>query len=473
MFASKVFDSGSRRQFAELSGDLNPIHIDSIIARRTYAGAPIAHGMHLLLWLLDEMARAHHASPNLQGLKVQFRNVVYLGEQVDAHLLESTDNLVRYRLRVAEAIVADVSINLGLTAAAPSVFLAADELLVEVIRANDVPLGNMRAISGTISTQTPLETLGAMFGAAVRWLGADAVSALARSSYVVGMLVPGLHSIYGGLDLVMVPTQNPGTLSFAVGEVDVRFRRVSIEVVGGGWNGVILAFVRVPPVEQPSVDEAAGRVEGGEFRAVNALIVGGSRGLGELTAKLIGAGGGHCVITYAAGADDARRVAAEIAASGGRCDVLSYDISLPAEEQLRSLRMAPNQIHYYASPSTAGRVRQKYSQLRFENFSHYFVRGFRDLILAADQAGWTFTAHYPSSVDLDAPRLAWKEFAHAKAAGEALCAELNRSLPRNKLVISRLPPLATDQSVSLVRTPSGDSIGVLLPIIREMNLAVP
>ena len=48
------------------------------------------------------------------------------------------------------------------------------------------------------------------------------------------------------------------------------------------------------------------------FAGQRSLIVGGSRGLGEVTAKIVAAGGGYPVITYMESKDEAERVAAEI-----------------------------------------------------------------------------------------------------------------------------------------------------------------
>ena len=49
-----------------------------------------------------------------------------------------------------------------------------------------------------------------------------------------------------------------------------------------------------------------------EFAGSTALIVGGSRGLGALTAKILAAGGGKVIITYATGRADAEDLTEEI-----------------------------------------------------------------------------------------------------------------------------------------------------------------
>ncbi len=55
------------------------------------------------------------------------------------------------------------------------------------------------------------------------------------------------------------------------------------------------------------MNEVGPHVSANEFTGAAALVVGGSRGLGELTAKLLAAGGGRVTITYAYGEGDALR----------------------------------------------------------------------------------------------------------------------------------------------------------------------
>ncbi|MFC0387193.1 SDR family NAD(P)-dependent oxidoreductase [Muricoccus vinaceus] len=56
------------------------------------------------------------------------------------------------------------------------------------------------------------------------------------------------------------------------------------------------------------------------------LVTGGSRGLGRSTAHSIAARGGDVVITYQSRADEARAVAAEIAATGRKAVALQLDV---------------------------------------------------------------------------------------------------------------------------------------------------
>ena len=125
---------------------------------------------------------------------------------------------------------------------------------------------------------------------------------------------------------------------------------VTLDAVGPGIIARVEGFVRPRPVEQERLQDLATLVQPGAFTGVSALIVGGSRGLGATTAKLIAAGGGEVCITYASGADEAEAVAREIRAAGGRCQVLRYDAAEPAAAQLAALAMRPSQLYHFATP---------------------------------------------------------------------------------------------------------------------------
>ena len=46
----------NQERLTAASGDRNPMHVDAALARRTQAGAPVVHGVHLLMWVMDSVA---------------------------------------------------------------------------------------------------------------------------------------------------------------------------------------------------------------------------------------------------------------------------------------------------------------------------------------------------------------------------------------------------------------------------------
>ena len=310
-------------------------------------------------------------------------------------------------------------------------------------------------------------------------LGASTVAEIAASSYVVGMEAPGLHSMFSKLDLTLVetePSTPPCALHYAVTSMDERFRKLRVAVEGSAVRGLLDAFVRVPPVRQVSMNLVANYVEAGEFAGMDALVIGGSRGLGELTAKLIAAGGGTVTITYALGQVEAEAVVGEIRAAGGRGKALPYDVRQPPVQQLRALQSAPTHLFYFATSTIFRPKLGVLSSSMLAEFLQFYVQGFYDLCLAliAPEAprrtpGTQLFAFYPSTVFIDERPAGMTEYAMAKAAGEQLCADVNLRLPEVHVVVHRLPKLPTDQTAGVLPERETDALEALLPVLRTMK----
>ena len=78
----------------------------------------------------------------------------------------------------------------------------------------------MEGLSGRLSFASPPDTVAAMFPAASGWLGPRRVAALAATSLLVGMVCPGLHSIYGDLTVEACDENDPGGLARLPGGLD-------------------------------------------------------------------------------------------------------------------------------------------------------------------------------------------------------------------------------------------------------------
>ena len=82
---SKSFSAGDVRQFSEISGDRNPVHLDAAYAAKTRFGRPIAHGM-LVAGLISAVLGTELPGPGSIYLSqtLQFRAPVYIDDTVTA-----------------------------------------------------------------------------------------------------------------------------------------------------------------------------------------------------------------------------------------------------------------------------------------------------------------------------------------------------------------------------------------------------
>lgn len=463
--STRIFDDMLHERFARASRDFNPIHMDAVAARRTLAGERVVHGIHTLLWLLDVVGGEEHRT--LRSLKAQFRKPVYIGDQAAAQISVSGDAL-RARVLVDgnEVLVATLGFaprELPVPPIAPDI-----EAREPVPVAVDLGIEEMAASRGRLALGPTIAACAELFPRAARLAGARPVAALAAASCVVGMELPGLHSLFRGVDVVIDPACESDALGFAADSVDPRFRLVKVAIDGGGLKGFLETLSRPPPLRQASMRQLAEVVTPGEFSGTDALVVGGSRGLGELTAKLIAAGGGRVVITYAAGKADAESVAEEIRSAGGRCETIAYDVrSGPVLKAAPA--PAPSRLYYFATPTIARRKAGVFDVRRFTEFNTFYVTGFLQLVqesLRSRAEG--IKAFYPSTSFIDSRPADMTEYAMSKAAAEVLCTDLQKSHPKLRILTRRLPRVPTDQTSSVLNI-EADPVQVMLPVVREMQ----
>lgn len=464
---SKTVSWEEQRNFARVTGDYNPVHMDDIAARRTQAGKALVHGMHMVMWALDRLIAEEVLSMPLAGFKARFSKMVYVGETIALWVIRESGSLVSAQVRVGNTVAVMVSVMRGeLAPALPPTVLESDK---EGERARDLTLEEMNGKSGSVLFANGAED---MFLSAGRALGSTRVRAIGAITRLVGMVCPGLHSMAYSYDVAFTKGgEDEESLSFRVEEVDERFRLLTQVVNGGGLKGTVVAIARVPPVSQPRLNEIAKWVNPREFAGINALVIGGSRGLGELTAKMIAAGGGSVVITYAVGSQEAHTVCEEIRAWGGRCETMQYDVRRGAAEQLDGLARMPSHLFYFATNVIFTRADGVFSAAAFEGFRQFYLTGFYDLCEALMKKRGETVLHvfYPSSVFVTERPAGMTEYAMAKAAGEVLCKDMTSAMPGLQIKMARLPRLLTDQTATATALQTEDPIQVLLPLVREMS----
>ncbi len=446
------------------------MHLDAVAARRTQAGAPVVHGIHLLLWALNELASALPGSPPLRKLRARFGKFIYVGETAEASLTEHTERAAKLVITVDATPVAQIAVEFGDPVPSPQAPLGELPLLALTPIPADIDFAVIADRSGRLPFATPPGQIASMFPAAAAWVTPQRVAALAATTNLVGMVCPGLHSLFSSLTVQTCrDAYDEDSLRFRVTSADPRFRQVRIAVEGGGLTGSLDTFARVPPAAQATMASLVNAADPAEFTGSSALIIGGSRGIGELTAKRIAAGGGHVTITYQLGKSDADKIAHEIISSGGLCNSMHYDVRQPAAAQLENLSDTPTHLYYFATPAIFGRQSEFFSQRRFEEFLAIYVDGFLQLLQALRRRRPDLSVFYPSSVAVAERPRGMTEYAMAKAAGEILCADMNESLAPLRVLVNRLPRMQTDQTATFMPTETASILETVLPLIRQVQ----
>lgn len=456
---NRSFQLADQAEFATLSGDVNPMHVDAVAARRLIAGRPVVHGIHTLL-------RAFEAWPAAQrrpvgSVQCDFAHPVSVGDEVDFHAT-AEDGGVQLLAQVGP--LACMQARLGLEVTQPAPEGPAGEPVAVPGQPLELPLSAWLGRVHRVMLAGP--AVAQHFAAATEVLGETRVRGLATLSTIVGMLCPGLHSIFSSLSL----RPEIGTEPFVTFELRRWDARFPLQLhLGGAVRGELRAFVRPPPQRQPAAAELAAEVGRGEFAGTRMLVIGGSRGLGEVAAKLLAAGGADVTITWAAGSDDAQAVARDIASlDGASCQVRQLRVGVDDLATFVAAHGPFDGVLYFATPRIFRRTGLAYDSTLHAEFAQTYVEQFARLCLALEAAGRPVRVYVPSSTAVQERPRGMTEYAMAKAAAEVLADDLNRTLQHVRIVHARVPRMATDQTATLIPVKADSAARVLLPALREL-----
>lgn len=464
--------SDASADFARLSGDYNPLHLDPVAARRTSYGGTVVHGIHLLLAALDRTARAWaDGQREPASFSATFNNPVLTGSEVTVSLAPRVSGSeMRLTARSGERKVFAASI--GLRHPSHPDRYRPDDTVCDA--ASPCPASfPPQVTAGEIPLHLDRPLLAALFPELARLPSPGWLADLIATTRLVGMECPGLDSIYSGLKLQAIENPNESAsaaaLRYRVDRIDERFRSIRMSVRGTSLAGTVDALFRAPPVDQPPLRDLVARVAPGAFAGQRALVVGGSRGLGELAAKLILAGGGEVTLTYSRGGADAARVCAEADSLARRCRAEQLDVL--AEPLPEWLAKPFTHVYFFASPPIPRNATGRWDPVIFERLEAVYVRGFARLaqrILEAAPRDGRPLFLYPSTVFLAEHESGFAEYCVAKAAGEALCAQLER-LHGAVFACPRLPRLRTDQTSGARNEEVGDSFAVMHELVGKLH----
>lgn len=471
VFASKTFSQTDQLRFAALSGDVNPMHMDPVAARRLITGRQVVHGVHAMLTGLEQWSGSAGASPS--KIACDFVNPICVGDRVD---FVTSTGVSTLGARVGEMTCCHIDVQVGDRGDAsltdrsgkpgnslPGTYTQLEPLSAALELSPEACVGRHDAVA------LPAACLSDEFPRLSAWLGERQVAAITLLSYYVGMVCPGMDSVFASLNFVLADAPEAAQfLSFKVRKFDPRYK-VFVITFDGCIRGEIKAFLRARPQDQTPMSALLDKVTENAFRPANAWVIGGSRGLGEITAKLIAAGGGNVTLTYAAGADDALRVAAQINSAGrGHAKVRKLDLATDNISEWVQTNDQPDVVFYFATPRIFRKKSSGFDAELFKEFLNYYVDHLYTLCSALEalNPATKIKVFQPSTAFLDDRPRGMTEYAMAKAAAEVLADDLGRVSGTVEIISRRLPRLATDQTSSLLSINTISNEKVMLPIIE-------
>ena len=334
--------------FARWTGDSNPIHVDPVAAKETAFGGTICHGMLVLIESLANWDLPLDRFPKpLHSLQVQFRSEV------------RPDSISQNRFSLSDSgVTGKVSSNDSLQMELVAHWL--DTQTNDILSAQDHRFSWMHAaknsgIATSVEEQpSPWETDDFQAGhethgvhrfashspSKASKLSLVQEQVLGLCSFIVGMRVPGLSSLFTRLKtefLADPPATDQLLYRLTLQSYDENFRilEMQLDVATGDMRPVaccqIECYVRFPKLE-PQLESYDGIIPEAEAQSMAgniALVCGASRGLGaDIAAALASAG----CITYLASRSRSKTTDAlvsQIHQRGGKVFVLLGNVGDP------------------------------------------------------------------------------------------------------------------------------------------------
>ncbi|MGB3223709.1 MAG: SDR family NAD(P)-dependent oxidoreductase [Desulforhopalus sp.] len=470
---SRIFNSIDQQLFAELSADYNPLHMDNVAARRLLFGKQVVHGVHTLCWSIDCFLSEKDADVELITLKVNFLKSVGLDESITLDINDDKPGHAVIIARNESVSVMKVGISY-VNRTKNSSLSKFEDALPGTEKCRIIHTSNVTDQKGSLKLYLHGLSFKRLFPHLYAKGNHFQFAWIIATTRLIGMHCPGLHSIYSELDTTFshdLDCAKNGEIVYTVKSFDQRFNLALLDLKGCGARGTIRAFIRPAPISQISAALSKSHVEKGLFKDQKALIIGGSRGLGEVTVKLLAAGGADIVFTYHQGAEDATQIVDEIRQAGGSAEAILYDVCQNPKSLLANLpaNWQPSHLYYYATPFIFGGKKGVFNSSLFEKFCRFYVTGFSDVVTMLNN-GNLKKILYPSTVALDEKPSDMCEYVLSKSAGEILCSYIEKNCGIS-IFRPRIPRMSTDQTANLFSIRSEAPVPVLLEYLKTMNLS--
>ena len=83
------FTMDDQMAFAKLSQDFNPMHCDSILARRFIFGEPVVHGINAMILAIKNATKKYDLPFEIHHLTCKFKRPLYLEKELDINVFAS------------------------------------------------------------------------------------------------------------------------------------------------------------------------------------------------------------------------------------------------------------------------------------------------------------------------------------------------------------------------------------------------
>ena len=447
--------------FIKLSGDKNKIH------NFKFSQNVVAHGVNILLLVLENFPKKYkHYLLLCSNISISFLNPVIVPTKLNFNYKKNNE--------IVECEVCSTSVHAKFSIQCS---LKKLKFLNNKDKPNNRLLNNPKK-SNIFSKKKKIKEkfninniklLRETYPNLIKFYGTERLKSIIYSSYFVGMKYPGYNSLLSSLNIFINNSYKKDFLTKLL-SIDKRINLSKININSIGAELFIHAFGKNDKIQEPSIYQIKKNYNKNLLNcsAQNALIIGGSKGIGALTSKILGIGKANLYITYKSNRKKLFNIKKEILRINKNIKIYRLDVMNFKKIKKVINNNKINCIYYFATPEILSFKRNKFDNKIYQNFLKYFYFIPKKIINLLSKKKEKIYFFYPSSIFLDDKKKYSNisEYLNAKLKAEK---NLNKNFEKTNLIIRRLPPIKTEQNNFFLPIKTHDGIIEVLKFVEQIN----
>jgi len=458
---NKKFQLSDQLNFAKMSGDFNPIHLDHNYARRSMSGDIVIHGINLVFWGLNIFLKLKRIKIKIKKINIIFSKFVNIDKKIKIKIFLKSKKII-FKILDSDILVSEFEIQYQKSNNEKYPFL--NKKFIK-IKPNVTNLRNFKLNKKFVEySAINKNLLRKKYLFMYKYLNINQIIDFVTITRFVGMSVPGENSILSKIELNYIINKfNKSEIK--ISSIDQRFSLINLYYKGKNLSGNIRTLMRPKKITQ-DIQNKKLKIKKKEFANQRALIIGGSQGLGEAAVKILSLGSAKILFSYFKGKQDAVQ----------NKEVLKKDVkifNLNIEKKINSKtyknikNFKPTHLYYFATPKIFSGNGLEFNERNFVMFNKYYLTGFKKIFDLLDKKILQ-SIFFPSSVAINKATGKLCEYACSKAAQEILLKYLNEKYKKIYFSYPRLPRLKTDQTLSILNHKSQLPFKKLLTLFRKL-----
>ena len=294
------------------------------------------------------------------------------------------------------------------------------------------------------------------------------VEALMNLSRYLGTIYPGNNSLISEINLKIIE-KSKRKINLNFSNFDARLNLSKIYITVGNINAKVTSFHAPQLPINYSLNDIK-KITKNKLLGIsqNALVLGGSSGIGEIVSKIIFMNGGKVCMTYHKN-NIGKKIKLEVK-KNKNFSFFKFDVNNNKDYyKLKKLKKI-NTLYYFPSPNINNQLMEKTTLKKF--FDFYFKK-LSKIILFYHKYNKHFTLFYPSTsfIGEKFASISLKDYIFTKKIAEKKIKKLCKE-KKIKLCILRLPITDTNQNISYLPIIKRSRIEVAKDILNKMDLLI-